>query len=113
MGESKKGEKMTKMESFLIGIGLFLACAVDSFLTFVGIEKGVLREINPIAVYLIKAGWRTFFFVKLLLPFVVFWILVFFGEKVRWMRLLILFMLVFYLAVNLWSAFLLGLAFYM
>ena len=102
---------MTKLESFLIGIGLFLACAVDSFLTFIGVEKRIIKEMNPITLYLIKAGWDIFFLVKLLLPLVAFWILIFFGEKVRWMRLLVLFMLVFYLAVNLWSAFLLGLAF--
>jgi len=102
---------MTKLESFLIGIGLFLACAVDSFLTFIGVEKGIIREINPITVYLIKAGWEVFFLVKLILPLAVFWILVLFGERFKWMELLVLFMLVFYLAVSSWNVFLLSLAF--
>ena len=102
---------MTRLESFLIGTGLFLACTVDSFLTFIGVEKGIIREINPITVYLIKAGWEVFFLVKLILPLAVFWILVFFGERFKWMELLVLFMLVFYLAVSSWNVFLLSLAF--
>jgi len=100
---------MTRLENFLIGTGLFLACAVDSFLTFVGIEKGIIKEINPITLYLIKAGWEVFFLVKLISPIVVFWILVFLGKRFKWMGLLALFVLVFYLAVNSWSAFLLSL----
>ena len=102
---------MTRLESFLIGIGLFLPCAVDSFLTFVGIEKRIIKEMNPVTLYLIKAGWDVFFLVKLIPSLVVFWILILFGEKIRWMRLLVLSMLVFYLVVNSWSAFLLSLGF--
>jgi len=102
---------MTKLESFLIGIGLFLACAIDSFLTFVGIEKGVMSEMNPVTACLIKAGWHVFFFVKLLLPLVLFGFLILFGERFRWIGFWVLFMLVFYLAANLWSTLLLVLAF--
>jgi len=102
---------MTRLESFLIGTGLFLACTVDSFLTFIGVEKGIMKEINPITLYLIKAGWEVFFLVKLISPLVALWVLILLGKEIRWMKLLVLFVLVFYLAVNSWSAFLLSLGF--